>query len=163
VAICVFYTFLGGIKAVIWTDVFQITTTFAVFACIAIYGTIHVGGLEVVYARNLAGERFTAPSLSFDPTIRHTLPSLMIGGTFFWMATNCGNQNMIQRYLSLPDLRSTRIALWIYVVGVVVFIGLSCYLGLLIYAYYDDCDPFVTGVRLKVDLGDKDFLLISRS
>jgi hypothetical protein len=54
--------------------------------------------------------------------------------------------SIIQRYLSLPDLRSCRIALWMQMSGVFYIIGISCYMGLLIHAYYFDCDPLTTGV-----------------
>ncbi|KAJ8374704.1 hypothetical protein SKAU_G00052840 [Synaphobranchus kaupii] len=43
-AICTFYTTLGGMKAVIWTDVFQIIVMLAGFIAIFIHGTVLVGG-----------------------------------------------------------------------------------------------------------------------
>lgn len=60
-AVCVFYTCLGGIKAVIWTDVIQIVIMYGVMILIIVKGTVHVGGLSVVIERNLNGERFESP------------------------------------------------------------------------------------------------------
>lgn len=60
-AVCVFYTCLGGIKAVIWTDVVQIVIMYGVLLMTIIKGTANVGGLGVVIERNLQGERFEAP------------------------------------------------------------------------------------------------------
>ena len=60
-AVCMFYTCLGGIKAVIWTDVIQIVIMYAVLILIIIKGTINVGGLGVVIERNLETERLEIP------------------------------------------------------------------------------------------------------
>ena len=45
---CIIYP-QGGIKAVIWTDVFQITVMIAGFLMIIIKGSIDVGGLTEVW------------------------------------------------------------------------------------------------------------------
>lgn len=60
-SVCVFYTFLGGIKAVIWTDVFQILIMFGVVILIVIKGTLDVGGLGVLLERNWDSGRIEAP------------------------------------------------------------------------------------------------------
>lgn len=59
--VCVFYTCLGGIKAVIWTDVIQIVIMYGVMFLIMIKGTANVGGLGVVLERNWNSGRFEAP------------------------------------------------------------------------------------------------------
>lgn len=60
-AICIFYTCLGGIKAVVWTDVIQIVLMYGVMVLIAVKGTISVGGLSTVIERNFESGRFEAP------------------------------------------------------------------------------------------------------
>lgn len=60
-SVCIFYTYLGGIKAVIWTDVIQIVVMYGVMLLIIIKGTMSVGGLGVVIERNWESERFEAP------------------------------------------------------------------------------------------------------
>ncbi|XP_055688570.1 sodium-dependent multivitamin transporter-like [Lutzomyia longipalpis] len=47
--LCVSYTAIGGIKAVVWTDVLQITLTILSSATVAIVGINQVGGLEKVW------------------------------------------------------------------------------------------------------------------
>lgn len=51
---------MGGIKAVIWTDVLQITLMYGTLALIAIKGTISVGGVGTLIERNIQGGRFEA-------------------------------------------------------------------------------------------------------
>lgn len=90
-------------------------------------------------------------SFNLDPTERNTFWNLFIGGTFFWTSTNATNQNMIQRYLSLPSLRAARKALLLFLVGTTVVLSLCCYNGLLIYAMHHDCDPLTTGLAKAKD------------
>nr|XP_020864752.1 sodium/iodide cotransporter isoform X3 [Phascolarctos cinereus] len=47
-AICTFYTTVGGMKAVIWTDVFQVFVMLSGFVAILIHGTLLVGGAQRV-------------------------------------------------------------------------------------------------------------------
>lgn len=58
---------------------------------------------------------------------------------------------MIQRYLSLPSLKSARKALLLFLIGTTAVLSLCCYNGLLIYAMYHDCDPLSTGLAKAKD------------
>lgn len=86
-----------------------------------------------------------------DPTIRHTFWTLIVGGTFFWLNVNGLNQNMIQRYLALKDVRTARKGQIIYVIGIIIMICLCCYNGLLLFATYHDCDPLTTKLATAKD------------
>lgn len=44
----------------------------------------------------------------FDPTIRHTFWSLVIGGYITWLGNYAANQSMIQRYLTIGTLRGAQ-------------------------------------------------------
>lgn len=58
---CIFYSCVGGIKAVIYTDVVQSLIMFGAMFLVIIKGTIDVGGLSVVVERNLQSSRIEAP------------------------------------------------------------------------------------------------------
>ena len=60
-SICIFYTCLGGIKAVIWTDVIQIVLMYGVMILINVKGTTDAGGLSFVIEKNLESGRLEAP------------------------------------------------------------------------------------------------------
>ncbi|CRK86766.1 CLUMA_CG000598, isoform A [Clunio marinus] len=141
---CIFYTTVGGLKAVVYTDVVQSLMMFGAMFIVIIKGTLDVGGLDVVINRNIESGRIEGPDTSFDLTSRHTVWSLCIGGFVYWLKTNAISQNMIQRYLSLPNLTAAKRALWIFIFGVFVMLSICCYCGLLIYATYHDCDPLTT-------------------
>lgn len=55
------------------------------------------------------------------------------------------NQTMVQRYMSLPNLKKARQSIAIFVAGIVIFISLCCYAGVLFYAAFHDCDPKLAG------------------
>lgn len=43
-------------------------------------------------------------------------------------------------------------AVWIFVVGIIVLVGLCSYCGMLLYATYQHCDPITTQVRILATL-----------
>ncbi|XP_032576939.1 sodium-coupled monocarboxylate transporter 1 isoform X5 [Drosophila sechellia] len=59
--ICTFYTCVGGLKAVVWTDVIQSFVMFGSILAVCIKGTFDAGGLGVVLQRNEEGGRLNAP------------------------------------------------------------------------------------------------------
>jgi len=50
--VCVFYTSLGGLRAVVWTDVFQSVIILAGLIVIAVGGVVEVGSLRKVWDVN---------------------------------------------------------------------------------------------------------------
>ncbi|XP_044738875.1 sodium-coupled monocarboxylate transporter 2 isoform X2 [Chrysoperla carnea] len=145
-AICVFYTFVGGIKAVVWTDTWQIFIMIISAIAIALFGTIAIGGFEEMWHRASEGGRLiffnTDPSL----TERQTIWSVLIGGFTFWTSYNAVNQTMVQRYMSLPTLRQSKKAVIMFAIGVSFFVTTCSYTGLVIYAAYWKCDPIISGL-----------------
>ena len=55
--VCTIYCTIGGIKAVLWTDVFQSVLMFLSMIIIIVKGTYDVGGLNVVWQRAQLGKR----------------------------------------------------------------------------------------------------------
>lgn len=55
--VCTLYCTLGGIKAVLWTDVFQSVLMFSAMMVIIIKGCYDVGGIEEVWRRADHGGR----------------------------------------------------------------------------------------------------------
>ncbi|KAL1376891.1 hypothetical protein pipiens_016617 [Culex pipiens pipiens] len=149
--ICIFYTCVGGLKAVVWTDVIQTVLMFGAMLLIIVKGTYDVGGFSVVMDRAVSSGRIEGPDMRFDMTTRHSIYSCVIGGVVYWLKTNAVSQNMIQRYLSLPTLQDAKRALWTFIAGTLILLALCCYSGLLIYAKYHDCDPLTTKLAKAKD------------
>lgn len=59
--ICVFYTSVGGLKAVVWTDVVQTFSMIGALLLVAVKGSMDLGGWSVVFDKAIATERIEPP------------------------------------------------------------------------------------------------------
>jgi SSS family transporter len=111
-AVTSLYTYLGGIQAVVWTDLLQMLIYLggAVIAAGCLLGLVP-GGLPGYLERGEAAGKFTWLNLSTDPTQAYTLWAGLIGGAFFTMASHGADQMMVQRYLCSRSLGQARLAL----------------------------------------------------
>ncbi|XP_060579186.1 sodium-coupled monocarboxylate transporter 1-like isoform X1 [Ruditapes philippinarum] len=144
--VCTFYTALGGLKAVLWTDTFQVGVMFAGLFAIVIKGMSDVGGLKEAWHNFDASGRVDWDDFSVDPKIRHSAWSLVIGGMFTWVAIYGTNQAQVQRACSCSTLKEAQIAMWINFPGLCLILYLGCFIGVALYSLYRTCDP------LKYDL-----------
>ncbi|KAG7158326.1 Sodium-coupled monocarboxylate transporter 2-like 2 [Homarus americanus] len=154
--VCIFYTTLGGMKAVLWTDALQTLIMYGSMMFVIIKGAIDIGGFDVVWQRNADSGRAQLIDFDPDPTTRHTFWTLVIGGYFTWITVYGVNQAQIQRYLSVQTKQMAVNALWINFVGLFILMLTCCFGGMVVYANYHDCDPIRSGV---VDKGDQLFPL----
>lgn len=142
--LCVVYSAFGGIKAVVWTDLFQACLMYASLLTVGIMGTIDAGGLKNVFVNAYEGERLDLNGLfELDLTTRHTLWGILLGSTFKWMIVIGVNQVQIQRALALPTLAKSQLALVLCSVFTAAFTLLSTYMGLVMYSSYRSCDPYL--------------------
>ncbi|XP_040155486.1 sodium-coupled monocarboxylate transporter 1-like [Anopheles arabiensis] len=149
--ICVFYTSIGGLKAVVWTDVIQSGVTLLALLAVLIKGTYDVGGPAEVVQRNIAGGRLEAPIFDPDPTLRHSIWIILLGApVWFCYGVSC-SQDMIQRFLALPTLEDARKALKGFVIGWIVVNVIFFLIGMLVYATYYRCDPLTTQLARAKD------------
>lgn len=131
----VIYSSLGGIRAVVMTDVVQ---TFILLAgAIAALGLItwNLGGVSAWWPTTWA-ENWDPPTLGFDPSSRMSLGGVFIA-TFFWYLCTAGSDQMaIQRYLATRDVRSARRMFNISMISGVVVTTLLSFLGLGLLAWF---------------------------
>ncbi|KAJ0183865.1 hypothetical protein K1T71_000288 [Dendrolimus kikuchii] len=149
--VCIFYTTLGGLKAVVWTDTLQTVLMYFGVIFVLVYGTWRLGGVNVVLDINKRGDRLEFFNMDVDPTIRHTFWSTVFGNYFSWLASCSVNQAMVQRCLALSSLKRARITIFIMAAGIFTIVSLCCYTGLVIYATFADCDPLTTEAIKKSD------------
>jgi SSS family transporter len=144
VLLTLFYTFEGGMTAVIWTDVVQMTlyVAGAVASFVIILGKIP-GGWAHVAAVAGAAHKFTvfdfriAPNMEFFSRT-YSFWAGVAGGCFLTTATHGTDQLMVQRLLSARDERQSRIALMASWVVILVQFTLFLLIGVLLYVYYAD-------------------------
>ncbi|KAH8324244.1 hypothetical protein KR074_002227 [Drosophila pseudoananassae] len=146
VIVCVFYTFVGGIKAVVHTDAWQVLVMFLSVLAVAALATYYANGLDVMFDDAAKGGRIIFTNTNPSPYVRHTVWSVLIGGFSYWTSFNAVNQTMVQRYMSLPSLKKARASMAIFTIGVAAFVSVCCWVGLLIFEMYKDCDPLSAGL-----------------
>ncbi|KAJ8040721.1 Sodium-coupled monocarboxylate transporter 2 [Holothuria leucospilota] len=150
--ICTFYTSIGGIKAVIWTDVFQ-AGSMVLGACIMIIGgTVKLGGVAEGWHRAVEGERGDLIDFNIDPTIRYTFWSIMLGGSSFWLMITGTKQSLVQRYNSCATEREAKIAALLGTFGMGIIEILAVTTGMTVYAFYSTCDPLTSS---QIDRSDQ--------
>ncbi|XP_077488476.1 sodium-coupled monocarboxylate transporter 1-like [Amblyomma americanum] len=149
--VCTFYTSIGGIKAVVWTDVVQMVLIYVGYAMVIACGLHHMGGFANMWRAADDGGRVIITNFSVSPHETYTTWTMLVAWTVTWMGMYCTNQTQAQRYTSIRSMRDARKALLLCAPGVALTILLSVLSGLIIYAVYKDCDPRLTGDIAKAD------------
>ncbi|XP_078105173.1 sodium-coupled monocarboxylate transporter 1 [Sander vitreus] len=153
-AVCILYCTLGGLKAVIWTDVMQMVTMLAGFVAVIARGAVLQGGLTKIWEDAGKGGRLEAFDFDPDPLKRHTFWTIIVGGSIMWVSIYSINQSQVQRYISCKTLRHAKMSLYVNMVGLWVTVSLAMFSGLTMYSIYKNCDPFTNG-----DISSQDQLL----
>jgi SSS family transporter len=143
------YTAVGGIKAVVWTDLIQAMLMFSSII-FAIYLLLHSipGGFETV-KQNLGGvanikvfQTGWNSSLPFGQALKamfeepYTLLATFIGSTMLTMATHGTDQDMVQRMLTAPDHHKSRLSLVLSGVMDLPIAGAFLTVGILLSVFY---------------------------
>ncbi len=131
------YAWLGGISAVIWTEVFQLIIMLlgAVLALFYLLDVIPGGWQEVVQTGSEAG-KFAFFHLDWGTESPYYFIAGMLGGFCLNLASHGADQDLVQRLLSCKGLRSAQSAMILS--GFVVFLQFAFFLviGIMLYAYY---------------------------
>lgn len=135
--ITLLYTYLGGMQAVIWTDLIQFVVYIlgAMLAGVLLVGLLP-GGVSDVVARGEAAGKFTWLNLSGDLRQPYTLWAGLVGGAFLTMATHGADQLMVQRYLCSRSLGQARLALLLSGLVVLLQFLLFLLIGVGLFALY---------------------------
>ncbi|XP_026578319.1 sodium/iodide cotransporter [Pseudonaja textilis] len=143
--ICTFYTTIGGMKAVIWTDVFQVFVMLSGFVAILIQGTLLVGGPGQVLSIAYNHSRINFGDFNPDPRSRYTFWTFLFGGTLVWLSMYGVNQAQVQRYVACKTEKEAKRALLVNQVGLFVIVSCAVGCGIVMFALYKDCDPLLAG------------------
>ena len=140
------YTSLGGLRSVIWTDVFQFVIMFAGIIVILILGSVRLGNYNNIWSLCKKGDRIQFAIIDIDPRVRHSVWSCLIGGAFNWLPLLC-NQSAVQRICSMKTMKESKKAVLLNI-PLTLFYGILLFLmGTAMYAYFasEQCDPLKAG------------------
>ncbi|KAH8382315.1 hypothetical protein KR009_002886 [Drosophila setifemur] len=149
-SVCVFYTMLGGIKAVVWTDVVQGGVMLLSVLLVAFLGTSNTGGLSTVLEYATEGGRMDL-NFGLDPRLRITFWSSMFSGLLLWTGKVGLDQSCVQRIVSLPSYNHAKRCLLMAGFGFILIMSFTCFIGIIMFAYYYGCDPIQAGLVSKTD------------
>ncbi|KAJ6652836.1 hypothetical protein lerEdw1_010616 [Lerista edwardsae] len=99
----------GGMKAVIWTDVFQVLIMLSGFMAILIQGTLMVGGPSQVLSIAYNNSRINFDDFNLDPRSRYTFWTFIFGGTLVWLSMYGVNQAQVQRYVACKTEKEAKL------------------------------------------------------
>ena len=164
--VTIVYTLMGGMEAVIWTDVMQ--------SVIMIGGIIFIGYLltKEVFARPdfliqnaFDTNKFSLGDTSFSLTSR-TIWVMIIYGLTENVRNLIADQNYTQKYCSVPDEKKAKKSVWIAMLIYLPLTVIFLYIGTALFAYYsgpnnilgetvtkgDQVFPFFIATQLPVGL-----------
>jgi SSS family solute:Na+ symporter len=150
-ALTILYTFEGGMRAVIWTDVVQLalylTGSFAAF--FLLLHRIPGGWPTVVRVAAATGDKLRIFDFTYSLTRSYTFWSGILGGTFLTMASHGTDQTMVQRLLAARNESDGKKAL--LASGILIFVQFALFLvlGVMLFVYAQHAG-------LPVPAGDSD-------
>jgi solute:Na+ symporter, SSS family len=149
IALTIVYTFEGGMKAVIWTDVAQLLLYLAGSA-ITFFFLLHRipgGWNEVAQVAAASGHKLQFLDFSWNLTTKYTFWSGLIGGAFLTMASHGTDQTIVQRLLAAKNERDSRTAL--IASGFIVLFQFTLFLlvGVLLFVFSQHTPLLAAGQR----------------
>jgi Na+/proline symporter len=142
------YTALGGIKAVVWTDVIQATIMFGALG-FSIYTLLDRTGGWAGASKYLTAPKDLAwfdtgivegagiwPNIKGILESEYTIWAAIFGSTFLTMATHGTDQDMVQRMLTAKDHTRSRLALILSGLADLPIVLCFLLVGILLWAFY---------------------------
>ncbi|MGJ7030157.1 sodium:solute symporter [Niabella hirudinis] len=146
----ILYTVMGGIEAVIWTEVVQgiLKTLGAILIVYLVISNVN-GGVTAILETGKADHKFSLGGMALDFTSSGFWVVLLYG--FFINLNNFGmDQNYVQRYHTAVSkkeaAKSIWICVWIYIPASLLFF----IIGTCLYTYYQLNPALLDAVKLQV-------------
>ena len=138
--VTVFYTMVGGIRAVVWMDVVQLIVYLfgGLTAAVLLIGEVSADWWDQV----LRAGKLTVFDLGLDRSLpgiltqAYVLPTAVLGGAVFSIASHGTDQLIVQRLLACRSLRDSQRALVASAIVVMIQFALFLLIGLLLWSYY---------------------------
>src|SRR5580658_7253327 len=142
--VCVLYTTMGGIPAVTWTDVLQMTIIFAglILALLTVISLMPhgVSFTDAVYLAGAVG-KLNAVDTKLDWNNRYNLWSGLLGGTFLMLGYFGCDQSQVQRYMSGKSVAQSKLSLLFNAMAKVPMQFFILFLGAMVFVFYLFAQP----------------------
>jgi Na+/proline symporter len=134
-----FYTMVGGVQAVTWTDVKQMVTIVAgIVSAVVVLIAQLPDGVSLGSALHVAGAagRTRALDFTFDVSQTYTFWSGLIGGLFLSLSYFGCDQSQVQRYLTSRSVREGRHSLYMSAFVKIPLQALILLTGVLMFVFF---------------------------
>jgi len=137
VCLTLFYTFEGGMTAVIWTDVVQ-TVIYVGGTLVGLFTILHLvpGGWPVIHSLAESAGKLRVFDFTPDFWKPYTFWAGLIGGTFFTLASHGTDQLIVQRLLAARNQRQSATALLSSGVAIFFLFTLFLTIGVMLFGFY---------------------------
>jgi len=134
--ICILYTVMGGIEAVIWADVIQVFILMGgALLCLVVAISEVDGGLSAILSKGIEADKFAMYHTGWDVD-KPVLWVLMVGFFFLNIIPYTSDQAIVQRYLTVKDERAAAKSLWTNALVTLPAIPIFFGLGTVLYVFY---------------------------
>ena len=146
--VAVIYTSLGGLRAVVITDLVQAILLLGGALLVIVVVTVELGDFSW-FPTSWQAHWDTQPLYSFDPTTRVTFVGTILSVCLWHLCTAAGDQTSIQRFMATGDVNAARRAYAIQLgYGTVVLLVLAA-VGLSLMGYFQqNVDQLPKGMEL---------------
>jgi SSS family solute:Na+ symporter len=98
--VTIYYTVVGGMEAVIWTDVIQgFIKCIGIFVCLGTLIYIMPGGASAAFHLAADAHKFDLGTFNFDLTSKTSFWIMSLYGFFWYLQKYTADQTIVQRYL----------------------------------------------------------------
>lgn len=150
-----FYTFLGGIEAVVWTDVIQVVILFAgaIASAIILLAGMPEGPAQIFTIAE-QHQKFSLGNWNAD-LIAPTAWVVLIYGIFENLRNFGVDQNYVQRYHATKSVKAASRSVWIAAIAYIPISALFLFIGTALFSFYT-ANPHLLPPSLEGTLvGDK--------
>ncbi|WPP51888.1 sodium:solute symporter [Catalinimonas niigatensis] len=156
-ALVMFYSMMGGIQAVVWTDAIQglVLISGAVACVLVLLFSMPVGPAQT-FAIASEYDKFSLGSFSFDFSAS-TFWVILIYGLFINLQNYGIDQNYVQRYMTTKTEKEAKFSTWM---GGILYVPVSLLfflIGTALFAYYKVHPELLPAELSSIDMADRVF------
>lgn len=152
--ITIIYTLLGGMEAVIWTDVMQsVIMIVGILFCAVGLSYYVFSGSEPLIQSAFDANKFSFGSWDLSLSSR-TIWVMLIYGVTENLRSLLADQNYVQKYCSVPTEREAKRSIWIAMLIYIPLTAVFLYIGTTLFAFYSRGDELV---QAGISKGDEVF------
>lgn len=141
--LAIVYTYLGGMEAVIWTDVIQVIVLIGGLIVGLIFIAIEIGDVGYIFETAYADSKLTLVDFRFSFTEVVTW-SLFMGSFALTLVPYTTDQAVVQRYMTTSSMKEAKKSIWLN--GLIAIpSGLLIFsMGTFLYVYFKEHPEFLT-------------------